>query len=330
MTKFRLSDLENLSIIQRLCFLKYKYTEEKNESTNNFAFIKNFINEKEKNITNIILKFFENVVRCKFSSIEGIELISMILSIIYRISSYYLMDLDQKQRFIIILEYCIRNFNTLLINFKDSDKKDSLKMNLAKVFVKVIKTIIYLAYEENDSIIYNEFIKNNIITNNNSSSSTYQLEEKLKNLKFFHMKNDFGMNVSKVFIQILDLSRQEFNDYEYFKNNKPMRSIINNLFRCQNNLLSIFIRSKDSYMISLRSIFHNSQLYLNYFEKNVYLCDFDTLIESIESIYHKYVNLECNKDEVIALISNTLNLIFSKTNEKGNKLIYFLKNMFYL
>lgn len=327
MTKFKISDFENLSIIQRLCYLKHKYSEE-NKNSPFFAFINEYLNG-DQNILNSILSFFYKVVQFKFSTLEGLELVFSIISIIYRLSSYYLFNADQKQKFIVILENCLSVFNTLIINMKDVEKKKILKVYLAKIFVKIIKTFIFLAYEENDSIIYNEFIKKYFINKENLSinNDVDFNEEHLKSIKFFHMKNDFGINVSKVFIQILDLSRQEFQDYEDLKSNKVIKEIINDMFRYQNHLLSLFIRTKDSYMIGLRTFFLNYDDYYNFFKnKNNLLNDFAESINSMEAVYSQYLNFSCQKKDVVDLITNLVNSFMTrnKDSNKNNNGIYLI------
>jgi len=318
MTKFKIGDLENLSIIQRLYFLKFKYAEIKNVSRENFIFIRHYISNKNNNLINMILNFFENLLKVNFTCLEGLELILTIFTILYRFSSYYLFDIDQKLKLIYILEKCIKNFRIIIINYKKSNKLEIVKTTLAKIFVKIIKTIIFLAYEENDTIIYNEFFKLN--NDNNSKYEDYLLDkDRYNSIRFFHMKNDFGISVSKILIQILDLSRKEFEDFEKWKISENIRSIINDVFRYQNHLLSIFFRPKDSYTVGLRSFFCNHGVYFKLIQqKGDISFNVGNTIESMEHIYHQYMNLKCDKKELINTVSDVVNDLTQKFIETEN------------
>lgn len=346
MTKFVINDLENLSIYQRLCFLKHKYSNnnskihskilnsmQKNKvniqdheqhenlyTFNSYIFLNEYILKRESNIINFLLKYFDNIVKTKISCVEGLELLFTLFSIFYRLSSYYLFDQEQKFRFIQILENCIKVANSFIINFKDSEKLVYLKTLLAKIFLKVIKTIIYLAYEENDKIIYEEIILNML----SDKISNLKDDKFYKNLNFFHMKNEFGMSVSKVFILILDLTRQKFDDYENYPESSELRNVVNDIFRFENHLLSFYIRTKDSYMVGLRGLFNENKLSLKFLQERNVNSGFNFLLFNqyeeelyrftnlLENAYYEYFNYIISLKSLFDLVLKTIESFFKK------------------
>ena len=62
----------------------------------------------------------------------------------------------QKIRYVITIENTLKHINTVMFYFKESEKYRYIKFLVAGVLLKIMKTLIFMAYEENDSIIYKE------------------------------------------------------------------------------------------------------------------------------------------------------------------------------
>lgn len=304
MSKFRINDLENLSVLQRLCFIKVKYSTGRNPSFT--GFLLNFIYSQENNLINSLLKFIENLVRVGFTSVEGLEMYLTVSSIILRLSNYYLFQDYQKIRYVTTIENTLKHINTIFFYFRDSERFRYIKYIIAKVLLKITKTLIYMAYEENDSIIYKEIFM----------EKEFLSDEKLKNINFFHMKNEFGILSSKIFIQILSITQQEFEQFDKEQYDEKFRSTINDLIRYQNHLLALFARSKDSYTIGLRSSFSGSKIYIDFlsnpnFEENSNNFGFNSTISSLENVYDEYMNFTSDKENLNNLVLHFIENFFS-------------------
>jgi hypothetical protein len=301
MSKFKINDLENLSVLQRLCFIKVKYSTGKNILFSDF--LMNFIYNQDNNIINLLLKYIENVTRIGFTSVEGLEMYLTVISIILRLSNYYLIKDFQKIRFVNLIENTLKHLNTIMFTFRDSEKFRYIKYIILKLLLKITKTFIYMAYEENDSIIFNEIFQEKEFLN----------EKKIKNLDLFHMNNEFGIIVSKVFIETLSLTQQEFDQFTNENKDFKFRIKLNNLLRYQNHLLALFFKSNDSYMIGLRSSFIGSKIYVDFlsdpsFEENSNNFGFNSAISSLENVYYEYMNFSSDKENM------------------NNLVLYFIKN----
>jgi hypothetical protein len=323
MSKFRINDLENLSILQRLCFIKVKYSTGRNPLFSDFLL--NFIYHQENNIINLLLKFIENVVSIGFTSIEGLEMYLTVSSIILRLSNYYLIKDFQKFRYVGLVENILKNLNIIMLKFKHTDKYKYIKYMIVKLLLKITKTFIYMVYEENDSIIFKVlFLEKGFIKYN-----------KIKKINLFHMKNEFGIMVSKIFIQLLSFTHQEFNHLIKENNDDIFRKSLNNLLKYQNQLLELFNKSKDSYLIGLRSSLIGSKIYVDFlsdpnFEEISNNNLFNSAISSLENVYYEYMNFASDKENLFNLVLYFIKnfntnyrdlIILGKSKEFYNKII---------
>jgi len=184
--KVNFEDYENLTPLQRLTIIS--------KVKRDVSFMKKFI-EGKINIIDVITKAVNTVLNIRFNYPEAFDFLENLFSILHKLSKFYLFTTDQKQKFSFLVSQLFLRFKDFSTNNTNQGLQTLLNKKKEIVIVlKVVKTLINISYDYNDSVIYKCL---------NSNFKDYNID----NSKFYYSKNEIGKSISKNCLDVLHYIR---------------------------------------------------------------------------------------------------------------------------
>ena len=295
--KFKINDLKNLSLYQRIIIFK--------ENKKKFT-------ESEEIIT-LLLKFLMHIIYKNFSSIESIKSITEIVSIFRKLSSYNLININYMTQICINITKCldylriIRNTLIKINNTNDIKSKNDFryfnKIEL-KLFYMIIKMLMNFIYNYNDNTI------DKIIHDKEKYPDINNIT--IDNVNFIHKKNDIGRFIFKITIYIITIIHKNYINIENKRINLIQKIGMEIL---QNSL----IKNDDYYLniiLSLNKIKYYSEQSPKLLNKNNhYYKELSKYTNLIFNAYYQYFNFELSLQETLDVINESLNFVLKNPNK---------------
>ena len=305
LNKFKLNDLKNISFFQKLIIFDKNKTD--------------FTEASE--IISFLLKILLHIIFNKVPSIESMQCIKEILSILRKFSCYNLINNEQMIRICLNL---LKIFNYIRIlknnsnngnnNKSDSDIKHIIDIkNINKIILKlfyiIMKMIMNFIYNYNDNVLNKILFDKEKYPEINSIS--------FDNVCFIYKKNELGKFIYQINIYILAYIEK------YFINVENKKVIL--IKRIGMELLQYSLNKDDDYILNIINCFgqiqyyflNNSRIIINnsqYYKELLRQCNL------ISDAFLQYFNFEMTIEKMLEVVNNSLNYILGESTEKVNYL----------
>jgi hypothetical protein len=357
--KFKFMDITNFSPFQRLLLAAEAKNNQNfmklfldNKSSTDFLIIDKYIH------------LFESLIRMRFDKQEGLVILVYITSMLKKFSKFYLLSYEQIVKFSSLIDdlfYYITNFNKKLEK-KKTKKEHGLSQLEIKLVTNISKIFIYFTFYYNDTLFQAYMDKKDqeeanvvFLHSNNELGKLLMknmvhliafLKDHLRKIKppkkenraspktsknsFFPSKNNLKFadvqNTGNIETDpLIDITNYEMLSIEE-KNEIEFRNKIKKILQVTQNLISIFMHTKDSYLLSLkRSLNSNVDFYVkiinNEFlhEEKTFINFLESQSKSIEDKYLSYYNFNTSFDELTSHLSNITSSFFKIIDEKEYK-----------
>ena len=304
--KYKLNDLKNLSFCQRII---------------NFNENKKKFKESEE-IVSFLLKFLIDITYKGFSSIESVDCIKEIISILRKLSCYDLIYISDMTRICVNIYKCFNNLRIIRNSFKKNlidskmandvnSKKDSIYFNriTLKIYYIIIKMFMNFIYNYNDNIIKRILY--------DKEKYTFFHNIGLNNVCFIYKKNELGRLIFKITICILTSIQKNYNNFENKKTILIQRVGI--------KIIQFSLIKSDDYILN---IIDSLNKFKNYFEKSKklkinnyqYYKELNKHCALISKSYYQYFNFEISILELLEIVNDSLNFVLGDS-------IYYIDNI---
>lgn len=291
--KYKIYDLENLSVMQRKCLF--------------------YINQTLFPTATDQIDFFTRLMKLYLSKgishLEGYDVIIQICSILKRLSEFYLFSSKQMILFCFEFEKTFEYFKTI--------KNNSRQLQL---YFVVIKMLHYFLYCYNDEMIYS-YISQKENNNNNNESEI--------KIPFIFTKNELGRLISRNVIRMMYFCFiGTKNEQLSQKETKTKKRILRHGLR----IITYLISPKDCYMLSANKMINNGVMYYNIIQiplnDSIYLKVIGEQ-KKIEDYYELYFIFKVYEEELLFEASNSLKVIMELSQEQDIRPLILKSNYFF-
>ena len=298
-------DIYNLNPFQRLMFCRY-YKYFKNRFT--------FTSLDKVNIIDNLLETIEFFISEKNKNDIIYEILKIIYSELLIFIKLNQISYEQKIKFISINDELISSF----IHNKDIDIKT--KKYQFCILYKMIKCLLYISYNYNDSLVLS-FLNNEI---------------PLQKVNYFHCDNEMSKIIYRNVTQILyycglldPLSINNADDLKntirtkfttrisVFAEKNRIKYYNDQIMILASSITSLTLDFPDSYQEGLKRLkLFNKEFYLNYLNEQFenderrMLAGILTKVEKLEALYQNYFNFNLKEDELLVEVLKVINEVF--------------------
>jgi hypothetical protein len=299
--KFKASDLENMSILQRLTLINNKPDNE---------FIKNYLTPGNNNLIDLFINNIELITKnVKTNKTTIYDVLYNIISILSRLAAMNFFTKEQMIKLCSRLSNCFKIFSSIRKRkLRDEEKKRELNKKESKLFLKILKILRIFCLTYNDTIIKTTLASSKKIP-------------KVDNINFLHGKSDIGKLVSRISISILNVISKEYDNADV--NISIYKEIINR----GSEILSSITMDKDVYLASLKKIYYNKDVYLKLLfgglidEEKRIINKLKLVTEKVEACYQKFYDFNvCDSDlnfTIIDSIQSFFEIVHEGTASSG-------------
>jgi hypothetical protein len=300
--KFKVSDLENMSILQRLTLLNSKLDNE---------FMTAYLSIGKNNLIDFFVDNIELIIKnVKANRVTVYDVLTNIMSILSRLAAMNFFTKDQMIKLCRRISECFRVFYQIKKRIqRDEGKRKEVNQKESKLFLKILKILRIFCMTYNDQVI-----KNILPTKDDS---------KLENVQYLHTKSDLGKLVSRITISILNIITKEYPT----EMDLTIELIYKEIIKRGSDILSSLTIDRDVYLVSLKKIDYNTDYYFKLLfvgmsedEKRI-VNTLDQTTDKIENSYQRFYEFSIVSREVNSIIVNAVQEFFDITNENSNNII---------
>ena len=310
LVKYKLNDIKNLSLFQKMFIFN-----------NN----KEIFKETDE-IIPFLLKFIIDIIYKRFWTIDSIDCINEIFSILRKLSCYNLININYMIQICISITKCMNYINITRNSFnKNINAKNNtdvkakndyahFKNIILKLYYIIIKMLLNFIYNYNDMII------NNIIFNKEKYPDIDSIN--FKNVCFLYSKNELARLIFKITLYIITSIQKNYS----FIDNK--RTIL--IQKIGMDILQYSLNKNDNYLINIFSslnkfkYYQTSQGSIININNNQYYKELIIQSNLITEAFYHYFNFEISIENMLEIINNSLNAVLEDSFDilkfDGNKI----------
>ena len=249
------------------------------------------------NFINILDFYSDNDIK----TLEAYDSLIQICGILKRLSEFYFFSPSTIAKFCFTVEKIFEFF----YRFPNKDYQ-------LKICFILIKAFHYMTLSYNDDIFLN-YINGN--------------KKNLNEIPFIFIKNEAGRIMVKIIIRILFFALIITKGKATLgKERKIEKKIISHGMK----ILSYFIIGYDNITITQEKTKLHSNEYLKIINSNYFISEISQESNNLENSYFKYYTGECDDDELLNIVSNSLDKVLQFSKKKFDKNFLLTSNYYYI